>query len=99
MKHKQHTVKKIGFYDSGIGGMFLMSHVRKTFPAYDYVFFGDEANLPYGSKSVTELIPIARTCIDYLFDKENCDVVVIACNTMSAVAYPTLSLEYKSKKH
>ncbi len=97
MKHTRHEIKKIGFYDSGIGGLFLMSHVRTLFPGYEYVFLGDEKNLPYGSKSSTELIPIARHCIEYLFEQEHCDVVVIACNTMSAVAYPTLSAEYAQK--
>lgn len=97
MKHTRHEIKKIGVYDSGLGGLFLMSHLRKAFPAYDYTFLGDEANLPYGSRSVEELQSIARKCIDYLFEKESCDVVVIACNTISTAVYPLIAKEYAER--
>ncbi len=95
--HTAHSVKKIGFYDSGLGGLFLMHYVQTVFPGYEYVFLGDEKNLPYGPRPVEELFTFARTAIDFLYDKENCDIVVIACNTLSATVYETLALEYKVK--
>lgn len=94
-EHKRHTIKKIGFYDSGLGGLFVMSHVQKEFPQYDYVFLADEKNLPYGQKSVDELLMYAQACITFLIEKEHCDVVMVACNTLSATVYFTLEQIYK----
>jgi glutamate racemase len=87
-------IKKIGFYDSGLGGLFVMSHVVKTFPNYDYVFLADEKNLPYGTKTVEALYGYAKACLDFLITKEKCDVVVIACNTLSATVYERLVEEH-----
>lgn len=94
MSNKVHSIKKIGVYDSGLGGLFLLSYLWKAFPNYEYVFLGDEKNLPYGSKPIPELLTIAKKNIEYLFEKENCDVVVIACNTLSATVYPLIVDEY-----
>lgn len=96
--HKPHTIKKIGFYDSGLGGLFTMQAVVAKFPAYDYVFLADEKNLPYGDKAVSELLGYARQCLDFLIIQEHCDVILFACNTLSATVYETLSLEYR-KSH
>lgn len=95
-EHKRHTIKKIGFYDSGLGGLFVMSHVQKAFALYDYTFLADEKNLPYGEKTHKELLEIARRCITFLIVEEKCDVVMIACNTLSATVYTTLEQEFKN---
>ncbi len=97
MNKKAHVIKKVGFYDSGLGGLFVMSEVHKKFPNYDYVFLADEQNLPYGTKTVEELGVIARTCLDFLIEKEQCDVIVVACNTLSATVFEPLETEYKAK--
>ncbi len=89
-----HTIKKIGFYDSGLGGLFVMSHVVKIFPNYDYVFLADEKNLPYGAKTPEELLVYARKCFSFLIDTQGCDVLVVACNTISATVYQLLAEEY-----
>ncbi len=89
------TIKKIGFYDSGLGGLFVMSHVVKTFPNYDYVFLADEKNLPYGTKTVEALYGYAKACLSFLIEQKECDVVVIACNTLSATVYERLVGEYR----
>ncbi len=94
-KTTSHTIKKIGFYDSGLGGLFVMSHVVRTFPNYDYVFLADEKNLPYGTKIIEELYGYAKKCIDFLLNKEQCDIIVIACNTISATVYQKLAGEYQ----
>lgn len=94
-EHKKHTIKKIGFYDSGLGGLFVMSRVQKEFPQYDYAFLADEKNLPYGQKSIDELLIYAQQCITFLIEKEHCDVVMIACNTLSATVYSELEKIYK----
>jgi glutamate racemase len=98
MTNTKHSIQKIGVYDSGLGGLFVLSKIYEHFPGYDYVFIGDEKNLPYGSKSIEELFTYARSCLDFLFTKEKCDVVIIACNTLSATVYETLQKEY-AKTH
>lgn len=97
MTEKQHYIKKIGIYDSGLGGLFVLAGLYKEFPNYQYVFIGDEKNLPYGSKDIETLFGYARDCLDFLFEKQKCDVVIIACNTLSATVYETLVLEYSKK--
>jgi glutamate racemase len=94
--HKRHEIKKIGFYDSGLGGLFVMQRVQKKFPNYEYVFLADEKNLPYGDKSVEDLLVFARSCITHLIEVDNCDVIVIACNTLSATVYESLADEFKA---
>lgn len=96
MNKTPHEIKKIGVYDSGLGGLFVLSKLYKVFPGYDYVFIADEKNLPYGTKTIDELFVCARKCIDFLFNQEKCDIVIIACNTLSATVYETLQNEYRN---
>ncbi len=74
---------KIGFFDSGIGGLTVMKAVALVMPQYDYEFFGDTANLPYGDKTEEEICELTKIGIEALFEKD-CSLVVIACNTASA---------------
>jgi glutamate racemase len=74
---------KIGFFDSGLGGLTVMKAVALSMPAYDYEFYGDTANLPYGDKTEEEIYELTQAGIEDLFQKE-CSLVVIACNTASA---------------
>ena len=71
---------KIGFFDSGIGGMTVLEEVRKLLPQYDYIYYGDSANNPYGDKSESELFDITVKIVKFLI-KEECKLIVIACNT------------------
>lgn len=92
-----HSIKKIGFYDSGLGGLFVMSKLYKEFPNYDYVFLADEKNLPYGEKEYKDLYSLASKSISFLIEKEKCDIVVVACNTLSSTVFPELEKEFKEK--
>ena len=74
---------KIGFFDSGLGGLVVMNAVRTLLPQYDYVFYGDTANLPYGDKTEEEIFQLTRDGVEQLFEQE-CALVIIACNTASA---------------
>jgi glutamate racemase len=74
---------KIGFFDSGLGGLVVMNAVRTLLPQYDYVFFGDTANVPYGDKTEEEIYELTRDGVEQLFE-EDCALVIIACNTASA---------------
>lgn len=76
-------VMKIGFFDSGLGGLLIAQSVAKYMPQYEYVYFGDTANLPYGDKNEVEILKLTTEGVEYLF-KSGCGLVVIACNTASA---------------
>ena len=73
----------IGFFDSGLGGLLILKAVAKALPHYDYVYYGDTKNLPYGDKSEEEIYELTRTAMAELF-KLDCLLVIVACNTASA---------------
>ena len=74
---------KIGFFDSGLGGIVILKAVVKHLPGYDYVYVGDTANIPYGDKTEEEIYELTKTGIVRLFE-EDCLLVIVACNTASA---------------
>ncbi|MCA9360853.1 glutamate racemase, partial [Candidatus Kaiserbacteria bacterium] len=71
------------FFDSGLGGLTILKAVAKALPEYDYVYYGDTANIPYGDKTEEEIYALTVRGVEYLF-KVDCSLVVIACNTASA---------------
>ena len=83
----------IGIFDSGLGGLTVLKSLEKILPRETYIYFGDTAHVPYGSKSVDAVIHYSRNIMDF-FLTHNTKAVVIACNTASAVAYPELSSHY-----
>jgi glutamate racemase len=85
---------KIGIFDSGLGGLIVTKAIRKAMPAYDYVYLGDTKRVPYGNRSHEAVFEFTKQGVDYLFRKENCAIVVIACNTASAKALRRLQKEY-----
>lgn len=74
---------KIGFFDSGLGGLIALKAVAKALPQYDYEFYGDTAHLPYGDKSEEEIFELTKAGIVHLFNRD-CLLVIVACNTASA---------------
>ena len=76
--------RPIGLFDSGVGGLTIFSEIEKLLPNENYIYFGDTKNLPYGSKSKTELIPIAKKVFDFL-EHKNVKAVIMACNTTSSI--------------
>lgn len=88
---------KIGIFDSGVGGLIIAKAVRKLMPKYDYVYLGDTKRVPYGNRPHKEVFEFTKEAVDYLFRKENCAIVIIACNTASARALRRIQQEYLSK--
>ena len=74
---------KIGFFDSGLGGISILEAVIRELPVYDYLYFGDTENLPYGDKTEAQIYSFVENAVRYLFEKD-CLMVILACNTASA---------------
>jgi glutamate racemase len=90
-------VMKIGIFDSGVGGLLIARAIRKELPQYDYVYLGDTKRVPYGNRSAETVLEFTREAVDYLFKKENCGMVILACNTASARALKQIQRENKQK--
>lgn len=84
---------KIGFFDSGLGGLTILRAVAKQLPQYDYLYYGDTANLPLGDKSESEVYEYTKKGVAYLFEHD-CVLVIIACNTASSETLRSLQDEY-----
>lgn len=75
----------IGVFDSGYGGLTILREIRKQLPQYDYLYLGDNARAPYGSRSFDVIYEYTWQAVQALFDR-GCSLVVLACNTASAKA-------------
>jgi len=75
----------IGVFDSGFGGLTVLKALLEVIPGANYIYFGDTARLPYGSKSVDTVARYAVEAADYL-ENQGAEVLVIACNTATALA-------------
>jgi glutamate racemase len=75
----------IGIFDSGYGGLTIFDCIRQALPHYDYVYLGDNARAPYGTRSFEVVCRFTRQAVFRLFD-EGCALVILACNTASAKA-------------
>ena len=73
-------MSKIGVFDSGLGGLSVLKELRKLLPNEDYIYYADSINVPYGEKTDEELLKLTSKIVDYLI-KEDCKLIVIACNT------------------
>ena len=79
----------IGIFDSGYGGLTVLKSIKKLLPQYDYLYLGDNARAPYGSRSFDMVYQYTRQAIQYLFN-QNCHLIILACNTASAKALRTI---------
>lgn len=79
----------IGVFDSGFGGLTILKEIRKVLPDYDYLFLGDNARAPYGSRSFDIVYRFTLQAVKYLFE-QGCQLVILACNTASAKALRTI---------
>ena len=81
-----HTAKgPIGVFDSGYGGLTILEQVRRRLCRYDYLYLGDNARAPYGTRSFEIVYEFTKQAVFRLFD-EGCSLVILACNTASAKA-------------
>jgi glutamate racemase len=89
--------KRIGIFDSGFGGLHVLRHIATALPHYDYVYLGDTARAPYGERSQETIYKFTKQAVDFLFRNE-CGIVIIACNTASTEALRKIQDQYGSKK-
>ena len=77
--------KSIGVFDSGIGGLSVLSQLMKRMPFERYIYLGDTARVPYGNKSAETVKLYSRQCAEFLKEKD-VKLIIVACNTASALA-------------
>ncbi len=83
----------IGIFDSGLGGLTVLSKAQQLLPNENFIYFGDTLRVPYGSRSKDELLCFARQIFNFLISK-NVKAIVIACNTISATCLPEIKKEF-----
>jgi len=79
----------IGIFDSGYGGLTILSQIRERMPQYDFLYLGDNARTPYGTRSFEVVYEFTSQAVRTLFDM-GCQLVILACNTASAKALRTI---------
>lgn len=84
----------IGVFDSGVGGISVLRHLRRLMPGERYVYFGDSANAPYGSRSTQEVRRLTLTAVEQLMSRHSIKALVVACNTATAAAVTQLRQRY-----
>lgn len=88
---------KIGIFDSGLGGLYILRSLKRSrLGALDYIYLGDTKNLPYGSKSQKQIYDLTAKAVEYLF-RQNCALVIVACNTASSKALRKIQQEWLPK--
>lgn len=90
-KNLSQTPGPIGVFDSGYGGLTILSKIRETLPQYDYIYLGDNARTPYGTRSFEIVYEFTLQAVNKLFEK-GCHLVILACNTASAKALRTIQI-------
>ncbi|MCH9693381.1 MAG: glutamate racemase [Gammaproteobacteria bacterium] len=88
-----HTSLPIGVFDSGVGGLTVLKAVRDKLPHEDFIYLGDTARLPYGTKSPVSIARYATQATEKL-QKQGIKMLVVACNTASAVALDALRKQF-----
>lgn len=83
------TLGPIGIFDSGYGGLTIFREIKDKLPQYDYIYLGDNARIPYGTRSFETVYQFTKECVFKLFDM-GCNLVILACNTASAKALRTI---------
>lgn len=84
----------VGIFDSGMGGISVLKEAKKMLPNESFIYFGDGKNIPYGTKSVLELIKLSDDIATMLIEQYDVKAIVIACNTATSAAVTFLRKKY-----
>ena len=82
----------IGVFDSGYGGLTILDKIREQLPQYNYIYLGDNARTPYGTRSFEVVYQFTLQAVKKLFEL-GCPLVILACNTASAKALRSIQLQ------
>lgn len=85
ISQNKNVAGPIGIFDSGYGGLTIYREIQELLPQYNYLYLGDNARTPYGTRSFGVVYEFTRQCVKYLFS-QGCHLVILACNTASAKA-------------
>lgn len=85
--------RPIGFFDSGVGGLTVLLEVMRRLPSEDTLYLGDSARTPYGPRPDDEVVRFSTECLDALAERD-VKAIVVACNTSTAIALPSLRRRY-----
>jgi len=85
------TPGPIGVFDSGYGGLTILKQIREVLPEYDYIYLGDNARTPYGTRSFEVVYEFTLQAVEKLFEM-GCHLVILACNTASAKALRSIQI-------
>jgi len=89
LKRMKIGAQPIGVFDSGYGGLTVLKEIVKALPGYDYIYLGDNARAPYGTRSFDTVYRYTLQSVEWLFS-QGCPLVILACNTASAKALRTI---------
>ncbi|MEN9571788.1 MAG: hypothetical protein RL172_3019 [Bacteroidota bacterium] len=92
------TKGPIGVFDSGYGGLTVLKEITARLPQYDYIYLGDNARAPYGTRSFDTVYQYTLQCVQWFFS-QGCPIVILACNTASAKALRTIQQNDLPKLH
>ncbi|MDY3003333.1 MAG: glutamate racemase [Christensenella hongkongensis] len=84
----------LGVFDSGAGGISVLTEIRKLLPNEHYIYYGDSANAPYGTKTEEEIKELSLACGDFLME-QGIKMIVIACNTATSITVQTMRERYQ----
>ncbi len=90
--------EKIGIFDSGFGGLTVLRGIARKLPRYDYVYLGDTARTPYGTRTKGTIRRFTEEGVEFLF-RHGCELVILACNTASSDALRDIQRKYLPKRH
>jgi len=88
----------IGVFDSGFGGLNILKEIVRLLPQYDYLYLGDTARTPYGTRSQEVIYKFTEQSVDFLF-KRGCQLIILACNTASSEALAKIQQDYLPKHY
>lgn len=88
-----NTRQPIGIFDSGVGGLTVLTELQRVLPNESILYFGDTANLPYGTKTPSEILHFVRAILNWMVSC-HAKMVIMACNTSSALALEQVQSEY-----
>lgn len=90
-----HDSRPIGVFDSGVGGLTVLRHLIDLLPGESSVYLGDTARVPYGTRSAETVVRYSLNCARTLVERADVKLLVVACNTVSAVALPALAETFR----